>query len=71
VHAPPNTRVPALSGTVFGLAALVTDPQFGAGVVYDILALALAQRRLGEQADVPRVRVRDCRPRPVCVFRVY
>jgi hypothetical protein len=46
VRAPPNTRVPALSGTVFGLAALVTDPQFGAGVMYDILALALVQRRL-------------------------
>jgi hypothetical protein len=44
MRTPPNTLVPALSGTVFGLAALATDPQFGAGVVHDILALAL--RRL-------------------------
>jgi hypothetical protein len=42
----PLMRVSALSGTVFGLAALVTDPQFGAGVMHDILALALVQRRL-------------------------
>jgi hypothetical protein len=41
----PNTLVPVLSGRVFGLAALATDPQFGAGVVYDILALALAKGR--------------------------
>jgi hypothetical protein len=46
VRAPPDTLVPALSGTVFGLVALVTDPQFGAGVIHDILALALVQRRL-------------------------
>jgi hypothetical protein len=46
VRAPPNTRVQALSSTEFGLAALGTDPQFGAGVMHDILALALAQRRL-------------------------
>jgi hypothetical protein len=46
VRAPPNTLVQALAGTAFGLAALVTDPVFGAGVVYDILALMLAQRRL-------------------------
>jgi hypothetical protein len=46
VRAPPNTCVPALSGTVFRLAALVTDPQFGAGVMYDLLAPALVQRRL-------------------------
>jgi hypothetical protein len=31
---------------MFGLAALVTDSQFGAGVMYDILTLALVQRRL-------------------------
>jgi hypothetical protein len=42
VRAPPNTLVQALAGTAFGLAALVTDPVFGAGVVYDVLA----QRRL-------------------------
>jgi hypothetical protein len=42
--------VPALSGTVFELATLVRDPQFGAGVVNDILALALAQRRLWASA---------------------
>jgi hypothetical protein len=46
VRASPDTLVPALSGTVFGLVALVTDPQFGAGVMYDILALVLVQRRL-------------------------
>jgi hypothetical protein len=46
VRALPNTRVPALSGTVLGLAALVTDPQFRVGVMYEILALALVQRRL-------------------------
>jgi hypothetical protein len=46
VRAPPNTLVPAPSGTVLGLATLVKDPQFGAGVIYDILALALVQRRL-------------------------
>jgi hypothetical protein len=46
VRAPPNTLVPALLGTVSGLAALVTDPQFGAGVMYNMLALALAQWRL-------------------------
>jgi hypothetical protein len=45
MRAPPM-RVPALSGTVFGLAALRTDPQFEAGVMYDILALTLVQRRL-------------------------
>jgi hypothetical protein len=38
VRAPPNTLVQALAGTAFGLAALVTDPVFGAGVVYDVLA---------------------------------
>jgi hypothetical protein len=33
VRAPPDTLVTALSGIVFGLVALVTDPQFGAGVM--------------------------------------
>jgi hypothetical protein len=37
---------PGALGTMFGLAALGTDPQFGAGVMYDILALTLVQRRL-------------------------
>jgi hypothetical protein len=46
VRAPLITFVQALAGTASGLAALVRDPQFGAGVVHDILALALAQRRL-------------------------
>jgi hypothetical protein len=34
--------VQALAGTALGLTALMTDPVFGAGVVYDVLA----QRRL-------------------------
>jgi hypothetical protein len=46
VRAPSNTLVQALAGTAFGLAALVTDPVFEAGVVYDVLALVLAQWRL-------------------------
>jgi hypothetical protein len=46
VRAPPNMRVEALGGTAFELAALVTDPVFGAGVVYDVVVLVLAQRRL-------------------------
>jgi hypothetical protein len=66
VRPPPNTRVPALSGTVFGLAALVTDPQFGAGVMYDILALAGAAPAVGERADVPRAVVRGGGTGQVC-----
>jgi hypothetical protein len=45
VRATPNALVQALAGTAFGLAALVTDP-VGASMEYDILVLALAQRRL-------------------------
>jgi hypothetical protein len=38
--------VQALAGTAFGLAALVANPVFGAGVFYNDLALMLAPRRL-------------------------
>jgi hypothetical protein len=46
IRPPPNTFIQALAGVFFGIAGLVSDPIFGAGIVYDLIALAIGQHRL-------------------------
>jgi hypothetical protein len=46
IRAPPGTLAQALAGSAFGLGALVTDPLFGAPLVYGLAALVLGQRTL-------------------------
>ena len=48
-HQGPNTLVKVLTGVGFGAAACVSDWIFGGCLVYDLVALAVGQRGVGEK----------------------
>jgi hypothetical protein len=48
-HQVPNTLVKVLAGVGFGAAACVSDWIFGGCLVYDLVALAVGQRGVGEK----------------------
>ena len=47
-HQGPNTMVMVLTGLGFGIAASLSDWIFGGCLVYDLVALAVGQRQIGE-----------------------
>jgi len=47
-HQGPNTIVKVLTGLGFGIAASMSDWIFGGCLVYDLVALAVGQRQIGE-----------------------
>jgi hypothetical protein len=47
-HQGPNTMVKVLTGVGFGAVASMSDWIFGGCLVYDLIALAVGQRQIGE-----------------------
>jgi len=47
-HQGPNNMVKVLTGVGFGVAASMSDWIFGGCLVYDLVALAVGQRQIGE-----------------------
>ena len=48
-HQGPNTLVKVLTGVGFGVAATMSDWIFGGCLVYDLVAIAVGQRGIGEK----------------------